>query len=228
MPSEQQRTRVRRKPERAAYDFATVAAILDEALYAHVGVVRDGAPVVIPMLHARLDDQLYLHASPAAGLARDTRDEPELCVTATLVDGVVFARSARNHSLNYRSAVVFGRARRVVDDTEKRRALERFVEHVAPGRWTLLRPMTEHDVREVDVLALGLSEASAKVRTGPPLDPDADRELPIWAGVLPLGLVPTAPPVAAAGVPADLVPPAHVAAWSRGAVQSDGLLARPS
>ena len=134
MPSEQQRTRVRRKPERAAYDFATVAAILDEALYAHVGVVRDGAPVVIPMLHARLDDQLYLHASPAAA-RRDTRDEPELCVTATLVDGVVFA--LRPEPLAQLSLCSRLRSRRrVVDDAEKRRALERSssTSHPAVGR----------------------------------------------------------------------------------------------
>ena len=216
MPT-RERNQVRRKPERAAYDFETAAAILDEALICHVGLVRDGAPVVIPMIHARVDTRLYLHASPAAGLARDARGGPELCVTASLVDGLVLARCGRSHSLNYRSAVVFGRAERVTDDAEKRRALEAFVEHVTPGRWEHLRPMSDQEVREVDVLALDLDELSAKVRSGPPLDSDADRQLPIWAGVLPVGLVPTGPPIADAGVPADVAVPGHVAAWSRAA-----------
>ena len=213
MPT-RERNQVRRKPERAAYDFETAAAILDEALICHVGIVRDGTPVVIPMIHARVDNRLYLHSSPAAGLARDVRGGPEVCVTASLVDGLVLARCGRSHSLNYRSAVVFGRAERVTDHGEKRRALEAFVEHVTPGRWEHLRPMSDQEVREVDVLALDLDELSAKVRSGPPLDSDADRELPIWAGVLPVGLMPTGPPIADAGVPAEAAVPEHVAAWS--------------
>jgi uncharacterized protein len=213
---ERTRTEVRRKPERAAYDLDTVAAIVDEAILCHVGVVRDGAPVVIPMIHARVGRRLYLHASPAAGLARDARGEdPEVCVTVSLVDGLVLARSGRSHSLNYRSAVVFGRAERVVDDAEKRCALAAFVEHMVPGRWETLRPMTDQEVREVDVLALDLTEASAKVRSGPPLDADADAALPIWAGVLPVGLVPLGPPVTDERVPAGIPTPAHVLDWTR-------------
>jgi len=221
MPT-RERNQVRRKPERAAYDFETAAAILDEALICHVGIVRDGAPVVIPMIHARIDNRLYLHSSPAAGLARDARTGPEVCVTASLVDGIVLARCGRSHSLNYRSAVVFGRAERVTDDAEKRRALEAFVEHVTPGRSEHLRPITEQELREVDVLALDLDEHSAKVRTGPPLDSDADRELPIWAGVLPVGLVPTGPPVTDTAVPAGVGVPEHVTAWSRSAPAAAG------
>jgi uncharacterized protein len=215
MPT-RQRNQVRRKPERAAYDFETVSAILDEALFCHVGLVRDGAPVVIPTIHARDGRRLYLHGSPAAGFVRDAREGTEICVTASLVDGLVLARCGRSHSLNYRSVVVFGRAERVTDDVEKRRALEAFVEHVTPGRWQHLRPMTEKEVREVDVLALALEEFSAKVRTGAPGDSDEDRALPIWAGVLPLGLVPTGPPVADTGVSPTVAVPAHVAEWSRG------------
>jgi uncharacterized protein len=208
-----ERNQVRRKPERAAYDFETAAAILDDALICHVGIVRDGAPVVIPMIHARVDNRLYLHSSPAAGLARDARGGPEVCVTASLVDGLVLARCGRSHSLNYRSVVVFGRAEPVTDDAEKRRALEAFVEHVTPGRSEHLRPTSDREVREVDVLALDLDELSAKVRTGPPLDSDGDRELPIWAGVLPVGIVATGPPVPDAAVPAGVRVPDHVAGW---------------
>ena len=155
MPTrDRDRTQVRRKPERGAYDLDTVAAIFDEAILCHVGVVRDGAPVVIPMIHARVGNRLYLHASPAAGLARDARQGPEVCVTASLVDGIVLARCGRSHSLNYRSAVVFGTAERVVDDAEKRAALDAFVEHMTPGRGPELRPTTDQEVREVEVLSL--------------------------------------------------------------------------
>jgi uncharacterized protein len=225
---ERERNQVRRKPERASYDFADAAAIVDEALYCHVGIVRDGAPVVIPMVHARDGRRLYLHASPAAGLARDARrgEGDEVCVTFTLVDGLVLARYGRSHSLNYRSAVVFGRAERVIDDAEKRRALEAFVEHAAPGRWEHLRPMTDRDVREVDVVALDLGELSVKVRNGPAVDSEADRALPIWAGVIPLGLVATAPPVTDAEVPDGVRVPDHVAGWSDR--QAAGFVARPS
>jgi hypothetical protein len=226
------RNEVRRKPERASYDFADAAAIVDEALFCHVGIVRDGAPVVIPMVHARVGRRLYLHASPAAGLSRDARRGEgdgageEMCVTFTLVDGVVLARCGRSHSLNYRSAVVFGRAGRVTGDSEKRRALEAFVEHAALGRWEHLRPMTDQEVREVDVVAIDLDELSVKVRNGPAVDSEADRALPIWAGVLPIGLVATAPPVTDAEVPDGVAVPDHVARW--GDRQAAGFVARPS
>jgi nitroimidazol reductase NimA-like FMN-containing flavoprotein (pyridoxamine 5'-phosphate oxidase superfamily) len=221
-----ERNQVRRKPERASYEFADAAAIVDEALFCHVGIVRDGAPVVIPMVHARDGRRLYLHASPAAGLARDARRGEEVCVTFTLVDALVLARCGRSHSLNYRSAVVFGRAERVTDDAEKRRALEAFVEHATPGRWEHLRPMTDKEVREVDVLALDLDELSVKVRGGPALDNEADRALPIWAGLLPVGLVATGPPETDVDVPAGVDVPDHVGEWRSG--QAAGFVARPS
>jgi nitroimidazol reductase NimA-like FMN-containing flavoprotein (pyridoxamine 5'-phosphate oxidase superfamily) len=225
-----ERSRVRRKPERASYDFADAAAIVDEALYCHVGIVRDGAPVVIPMVHARDGRRLYLHASPAAGLARDARRGESVCVTFTLVDALVLARCGRSHSLNYRSAVVFGEARRVTDEAEKRRALEAFVEHATPGRWEHLRPMTDQEVREVDVVALDLDELSVKVRTGPPVDSETDRALPIWAGLLPVGLVATGPPETAGEVAPDVPIPDHVSAWgaARAGGQAAGFVARPS
>jgi nitroimidazol reductase NimA-like FMN-containing flavoprotein (pyridoxamine 5'-phosphate oxidase superfamily) len=221
-----ERTQVRRKPERASYDFEDAAAIVDEAIYCHVGIVRDGAPVVIPMVHARDGRRLYLHASPAAGLARDARKGEQVCVTFTLVDGLVLARCGRSHSLNYRSAVVFGTAARVTDEGEKRRALEAFVEHAVPGRSEHLRSTTEREVREVDVVALDLDELSVKVRNGPAVDSDADRALPIWAGVVPLGLVATGPAVTDAEVPDGVAVPDHVARW--GERQAAGFVARPS
>jgi uncharacterized protein len=224
--AKRERNQVRRKPERASYDFDDAAAIIDEALFCHVGIVRDGAPVVIPMVHARDGRRLYLHASPGAGLARDARQAGEVCATFTLVDALVLARCGRSHSLNYRSAVAFGRVERVTDDAEKRRALEAFVEHATPGRWELLRPMTDKEVREVDVVALDLDEFSVKVRSGPALDSQTDRALPIWAGLLPVGLVATGPPETDADVPAGVEVPDHVSEWRP--AQAVGFVARPS
>lgn len=189
------RTTVRRKPERARYDAAVVHAILDEALICHVGFVADGQPVtdgqpyVIPTIHARHGETVYLHGSPASRMLRTLKDGVDVCVTATLVDGLVLARSAFHHSLNYRSAVILGHARLVTDATEKRAALEALVDHVAAGRSREARPPTEVELRATLVLALALEEASAKVRTGPPVDDEEDLTLPIWAGVLPLATV---------------------------------------
>jgi uncharacterized protein len=182
------RTRVRRHPERGAYDREPIDAILDEALICHVGFVVDEQPFVIPMIHARAGDVLYLHGSPASRMLRTLRDGVDLCVTATLLDGLVLARSVYNHSMNYRSAVVLGRAREIVDADEKLRALEAVVEHMVPGRWADARQPTEGELDGTTVLVLGLDEASAKVRTGPPSDFDRDMELEVWAGVIPLHL----------------------------------------
>ena len=182
------RTRVRRHPERGVYERAPIDAILDEALICHVGFVIDGQPFVIPTIHARAGDVLYLHGSPASRMLRTLRDGVDLCVTATLRDGIVLARSVYNHSLNYRSAVVLGRAREVVDVDEKRVALEVIVEHMVPGRWSDARQPTQGELDGTTVLALALDEASAKVRTGPPKDFDRDMDLPVWAGVIPLRL----------------------------------------
>ena len=187
-----ERTRVRRLPERATYDRATVHAILDEGFLCHVGFVVDGQPYVIPTGYARVGDTLFLHGSTGSRLG--LRPGMDVCVTVTLVDGLVLARSAFHHSMNYRSVMAIGRTRPVTDPGEK-----------------------EGDPRELAataVLALPLAEVSAKVRTGPPQDDEPDYALPIWAGVLPLALTPGEPapdPVLDPSIPA----PAHVASWSR-------------
>jgi uncharacterized protein len=179
------RTEVRRE-ERAAYDRTTIDAILDEAILCHVGFLRDGAPVVFPMLHARVGDDLLLHASPASSFARALRVDPRVSVTVTILDGLVLARSAFNHSANYRSVVLFGSARKVADLTERAAALDAFTDKLVPGRRPHLRPMTEKEVRATAVYSLPLAEASAKIRSGPPVDEDEDYALPIWAGVIPV------------------------------------------
>ncbi len=187
------RTEVRRLPERGSYDRDLIDSILDEALICHVGFVHEGAPVVIPTIHARLGDTLYFHGSPASRMLRGMRSGDEICVNVTLVDGLVLARAAFHNSLNYRSVVIFGSPRIVDDADEKWAALEAVTDHVVPGRWADSRPMTEKEFKGTLVAALPISEASAKVRTGGPKDDDADYDLPIWAGVVPLALVPGEP-----------------------------------
>ncbi len=180
--------RVRRAAQRAAYDRETIDSIVDTALVAHVGTVRDGHPVVIPMFVVRDGDRLLLHGAPATGAVRRGRGEP-VCVTITHVDGIVLARSAFHHSLNYRSVVVVGEATELTDEAEKSAALDLFVDRLAPGRQAMLRPTTEKEARGTSVLVVPLDRASAKVRTGPPIDDDEDYALPIWAGVLPVRTV---------------------------------------
>jgi nitroimidazol reductase NimA-like FMN-containing flavoprotein (pyridoxamine 5'-phosphate oxidase superfamily) len=204
-----ERTRVQRHPERGVYDRETIAAILDEALISHVGFVVDGQPYVIPMIHARAGDVLYLHGSTASRLVRKLAEGVDVCVTATLLDGIVLARSVYNHSMNYRSAVVLGRARAVVDPEEKLAALETIVEHLVPGRWSDARLPDKKELKATTVLALALDEASAKIRTGPPKEWDEDLDLPIWAGVIPMSLVAGAAETDA-GVPDGLPLPPYV------------------
>jgi uncharacterized protein len=210
MPSA--RTTVKRHPERGAYDRATVDAILDEALICHLGFVIEGQPYVIPTIHARDGDILYIHGSPGSRMLRNVKAGVDVCVTATLLDGLVLARSVYNHSMNYRSAVVLGRAREVTDREEKLRALERIVEHVVPGRWADARQPNEGELDGTTILTISLDEASAKIRSGPPKDFDDDLALPIWAGVIPLELV-ASPPIAAVGV--DGAPPPYASGYSR-------------
>jgi nitroimidazol reductase NimA-like FMN-containing flavoprotein (pyridoxamine 5'-phosphate oxidase superfamily) len=186
------RTKVRRLADRGRYDRETIHSIVDEALVCHAGFVVDGAPVVIPTIHWREDDTLYVHGSAASRMLRSLRDGVEVCVTITLLDGLVLARSAFHHSMNYRSVVVFGRAREVTGE-EKLRALDSLVEHVVRGRSRDIRPPNEKELRQTMVLALPLEEASAKIRTGGPVDDEEDYALPIWAGVVPLRLTPAAP-----------------------------------
>src|SRR4051812_22349241 len=179
-----ERTTVKRLSERGNYDAATVHAILDEALICHVAFSVDGKPVVIPTIHTRIGDTLYFHGSAASRMLRSLREGVEACVCATLLDGLVLARSAFHHSMNYRSAVVFGTAREVTDPAEKLRALDALVEHVARGRSAEVRPPNERELKQTLVLALPIAEASAKIRTGPPVDDEEDYALPVWAGVL--------------------------------------------
>lgn len=182
------RSEVRRRAVRARYDRETLHAILDEALVGHLAFQRDGQPLVIPAVYDRVGDVLYLHGSPAARWLRGDRALP-VCLAVTLVDGLVVARSAFHHSLNYRSAVVFGEVRPVSDRGEKEAALRAILEHAMPGRGREARPPDDWELRYTAVSALPIDEASAKVRGGPPVDEEADLELPVWAGVVPLRLV---------------------------------------
>jgi nitroimidazol reductase NimA-like FMN-containing flavoprotein (pyridoxamine 5'-phosphate oxidase superfamily) len=197
------RTTLRRLPERGRYDRATVDAVLDEALICHLGLVdADGRPFVVPTIHARVGDHLYVHGSPASRALRAAGlDEAEACVVATLVDGLVLARSAFHHSINYRSVVVYGSASRVDDLDEKATALHAIVEHVVAGRAEGCRPPDDRELRATLVLRLALDEASAKVRSGGPKDDDDDLALPVWAGHVPVHLV-AGDPVADVGVTA--------------------------
>lgn len=182
------RTTLKRLHDRGRFDRETVYAILDEALICHVGIVVDGAPVVIPTAFWRDADTLYLHGSSASRLIRALEAGAEACVTVSILDGLVMARSAFHHSFNYRSVVIFGRTEAVEDAAEKRRALRLFMERLAPGRWEELRPATDQEIKGTGVVRLDLAEASAKIRTGPPIDDEEDYEDPVWAGVVPVSL----------------------------------------
>jgi hypothetical protein len=181
------RIRVRREPERGRYDRETIDAILDEALICHLGFAVDEQPYVIPTLHARVGDTLYVHGSAASRMLRQLSSGVPVCATVTLFDGLVLARSVFNHSVNYRSVVVFGTATPVADD-EKRDALHALTDQLAPGRWDEARQPTATELKATWILALPIDEASAKVRTGPPKDEPEDEDLPVWAGVVPVHL----------------------------------------
>ncbi|HKY67851.1 MAG TPA: pyridoxamine 5'-phosphate oxidase family protein [Acidimicrobiales bacterium] len=208
------RTAVRRLPERGSYDRAAAHAVLDEGLVAHVGIATDDGPVVIPMLYGRDGDRLLLHGSPASRLLRGGAKGTEMCVTVTLVDGLVLARSAFHHSMNYRSVVVFGTATPVADLDERRAALDVLVDHIVPGRLAEAREPNEKEVRGTLVLALPLDECSVKVRAGGPKDDDEDMDLPVWAGVIPMSTVFGAP-VPDADLAGDLPVPAYATAYQR-------------
>jgi uncharacterized protein len=181
-----QRTKIRRVPQRGQYERQVIYDILDEGLVCHVGFAVNGQPFVIPTAYGRIEDKLYIHGSPASRMLRSLQNAIEVCVTVTLLDGLVLARSAFHHSMNYRSVVVFGTAAIVESPEEKLAALHAFTEHVISGRWVEVRPPNRQELQGTLVLSLPLDEASAKVRTGPPLDDEADYNLPVWAGVLPL------------------------------------------
>ncbi len=173
-------------PARADYDRERIDAILDEALVAHLGFAVEGEPYVIPTLHARVGDSVYVHGSSASRTVRALAAGVPMCLTVTLLDGLVLARSAVHHSVNYRSVVVLGQATPIEDSAEKMAAIEAFTERLIPGRWEEVRPPTAKELKAIQVLALPLSEASAKVRSGPPVDDEEDYALKTWAGIIPL------------------------------------------
>lgn len=205
---------MRRLPDRARYDRETIHAILDEGLVCHVGFVDGGQPFVIPSAYARVGDRLVVHGSAASRMVKALASGAPACVTVTLLDGLVLARSGFHHSMNFRSVVVVGTATEVTDPAEKRRALDAIVEHVVPGRVGSLRPPSENELRATRVVALPLDEASAKVRTGPPKDDEADYALAVWAGELPLRLEPLEP-VADPRLGPGITPPPEVSLWRR-------------
>ena len=208
-----ERTTLKRLPKRGAFDRETVYGILDEGFVCHVGFVVEGQPFVIPTAYGREGDELFIHGSRASRMLKTLREGVQVCVTVTLVDGLVMARSAFHHSMNYRSVVVFGTARVVESEEEKLSALRAFTEHVAPARWDEVREPNRQELNSTLVLSLKLDEASAKVRTGPPVDDEEDYALPVWAGVLPLRLVagdPLADPRLEPGIP----PPPYLSDFS--------------
>jgi uncharacterized protein len=207
-----ERTRLRRLPERAAYDRATVHAILDEGFICHVGFVVDEQPHVIPTGYVRVGETIYLHGSSGSRLG--LRPGMPICVTVTLLDGIVLARSAFHHSFQYRSVVMLGRTRLVTDPAEKDTVLGALVEHFVPGRSTDVRPGSGRELAATAVLALPLEEVSAKVRTGDPKDEEEDYDLPYWAGTLPLSLEP-GPPLPDSRLKPGIPVPPYVSAWSR-------------
>lgn len=208
------RTRVRRIPTRGSYEPAVIRRILDEGLVAHVGFVHEGAPFVIPMGYARDGDRLLLHGSAASRLLRCLAAGAEACVTVTLLDALVLARSAFHHSMNYRSVAVLGRAEAVEEEVEKRRCLEVLLDRLVPGRGEHARPPDDRELAATLVVAVGLEEASAKVRSGPPSDDDEDLGLPHWAGLIPVGTV-FGPPEAAPDLREGIHAPEHAHRYRR-------------
>ncbi len=208
------RTTVRRLAERGVYDRDVIDAVLDEALICHLGFVHRGQPVVIPTIHARRGDTLYLHGSPASRTLRSMRAGDEICVAVTLIDGLVMARAPFHSSMNYRSVVLFGEPRIVDDPDEQWAAFEALTEHVAPGRWADSRLPNDKEIKGTLVAAVPIDEASAKVRTGPPNDDDDDYALPIWAGVVPLRIV-AGPPIADPRLISGIDPPRYLTAYRR-------------
>jgi hypothetical protein len=207
------RTTLRRKPDRGSHDFDTIAAILDEGLVCHLAFVADGQPYVVPTTYGRDGDALYVHGSSASRMLRALSRSISVCLTVTLLDGVVFARSVFHHSMNYRSVMVLGRAR-AVEGEEKLRGLRAVVEHTARGRWDDARQPTAQELNATSVLRLDIAEASAKIRTGGPLDDDADYRLPHWAGVVPLRLASGAP-IADTRLAPGIEPPAYARDYRR-------------
>lgn len=209
-----ERTTVKRMADRGVYDRETIRAILDEALFCHVAVVVEESPRVIPTIHALVDDTLYIHGSNASRTLRALKAGGEVCIVATLLDGIVVARSGFNSSLNYRSVIVYGTLREVTDRDEKWEAQRALVDHVIPGRSEDARMPNEKELRQTTILALPIDEASAKIRSGPPKDIEDDYTLPVWAGEIPLRVVPL-PPVADPRLADGVATPSYASRYRR-------------
>jgi uncharacterized protein len=208
------RTRLVREADRAVYDREAAYRILDEGFLCHVGFVADGQPFVIPTSYGRKDDTLYVHGSAASRMLRQMKEGVPVCITVTLLDGLVLARSIFNHSMNYRSVVVLGKATLVDDPEEKIAALRLLSEHILPGRWADARQPNERELKATSVLRLPIAEFSAKVRLGPPIDDEEDYSFPTWAGVIPLETI-AREPIDDARLPAKMVAPTYVRLYSR-------------
>lgn len=207
-------TRIRRLPKRGHYDRATIYQILDEALICHVGFLEAGQPYVIPINFARMGDALVMHGARASRLLCHIADGHPVCVEATVVDGLVLARAVFHHSVNYRSVVLFGRGKLIQKDEQKLAALEAITEHLIPGRWQEARLPNRKELNATSVVTIEIESASAKVRTGPPVDDEADYSLPVWAGLLPIEASPL-PPIRDEQQAEDVPLPAYVAGYSR-------------
>ncbi|HEY7097270.1 MAG TPA: pyridoxamine 5'-phosphate oxidase family protein [Terriglobales bacterium] len=208
------RTRVVREPHRGSYDRETAYKILDEGFICHVGFVLDGQPFVIPTGYGRAGDNLYIHGSAASRMLRSLDQGVAVCVTVTLLDGLVLARSIFNHSMNYRSVVVLGTATAVKDQAEKLESLRLLSEHIIPGRWVESRQPNERELKATSVLRLPIEEFSCKVRQGPAIDDEEDMSFPVWAGVIPLSTV-AGEPIRDAQLDATISVPAYVSTYSR-------------
>lgn len=211
---ETERTHIHRMPKRASYDVDVVASILAEGLYCHVGFSVDGQPYVIPTIYARIENRLYIHGSAASRMLRTIGERVPVCVTVTLLDGLVLARSTFHHSMNYRSVVILGEATEVTDPDEKMTALKAIVDHVMVGRWDDVRAPSPQELKATSVIRVPLKEVSAKIRTGPPVDDEEDYQLGCWAGELPLRLTPQ-PPVADPQLRAGIALPAYAKDYRR-------------
>ena len=212
--SETQRTTLKRLPKRGSHERDVINQILDEGFICHIGFAIDGQPFVIPTGYARAGDKLFIHGSQASRMLRALKEGIDACVTVTLIDGLVLARSAFHHSMNYRSVVVFGRAALIEDRQEKLAALYALSEHMIPGRWKNVRVPSEVELQQTTVLSLPIDEASAKIRTGPPLDDEEDYAMNVWAGVLPMRLA-VGSPIADPRLPPNIEVPHYVIEYER-------------
>ena len=209
------RTTLKRLPTRGSHERETINQILDEGFICHVGFAIDSQPFVIPTGYARRDDKLIIHGSQASRMLRALKTGIDVCVTVTLIDGLVLARSAFHHSMNYRSVVIFGRATLIEDREEKLAALFGLSEHMIPGRWPEVREPSESELQQTTVLSLPIDEASSKIRTGPPLDDEEDYAMNVWAGVLPIQLT-TGEPIADPRLPPNIEVPEYLGSYRRG------------